>query len=202
MPTTRSTKTSDRPPRPDGGLIRARRDTTIRAEVTMTKGKRGTWFLAGWVCGALSILALFAAVPGVFLTMMLLDTTTPSQDAYEFALQSDLQTVRSQIELYRVQHLERLPGVRTDGTFDGDLFLAQMTERTDIHGNAGGTDADLSRSAYGPYLQRFPRNDFADWAVSRRVSGGKGPCPGDGTSGWYLNTETGAFSPNDPDHKD
>jgi general secretion pathway protein G len=121
------------------------------------------------------------------------DLTTSSNDARESALSSDLQTVRSQLELYKVQHLDHYPDeVNAGGGWDMDTanFVARLTGTTDMHGNITGND-------FGPYLLKFPENSFNK---SSAVRFGDGSDLGTGSEGWYFNTKTGKFSPNDPAH--
>jgi len=122
--------------------------------------------------------------------------TSGGNDAREAALKSDLQTIRSQIELYRIQHHDRHPGLDENGKLDMSNFTRRLTSKTDPSG------ALNSNGQMGPYLQRFPKNPF--W-------GGNGPdqVTWDGaksgtsvTGGWYFNTTTGKFHANDPDHRD
>ena len=108
---------------------------------------------------------------------------------------SDLQTIRSQLELYKVQHFEKYPHLDENGNVDTINFVARLLQRTDEDGrmNAAG--------AFGPYLQQFPCNGCAR-SRQREVKFGIGPPPGDGTSGWYFDLGRGSFHANDPDHKD
>ncbi|NLF31642.1 MAG: hypothetical protein GX591_12235 [Planctomycetes bacterium] len=120
-----------------------------------------------------------------------------SDEAREAVLKSDLQLVRSQIELYRAQHVDLPPGRQADGSIDAADFERDLLGPTDRDGRAvarGGR-------ALGPYLQRMPVNPFVDASVCRTVKVGPLPCPGDGTSGWYYETGTGRFSANDAAHK-
>lgn len=123
-------------------------------------------------------------------------------EAKEAALMSDLQTLRSQIELYRVQHRDRCPGLDGRGQFDGRRFVQQMTRRTDVAGKVRPAEGEGRDWPYGPYLRRMPCNPFVGGAAASEVVGGRGPVPGDGTSGWYFETPTKKLSPNDPGHKD
>jgi len=125
------------------------------------------------------------------------EITSAGADAKHSALLSDLQTVRSQIELYKVQH-DMCPGrVRNaDGTFtdsSGETFVAQLTSPTDVNGNVS------PEGGYGPYLQNFPENPFTKGNAGA-VAIGEGPAPGDGSTGWYWDTRSLSFSPNDPEH--
>jgi len=115
-------------------------------------------------------------------------------------LHSDLQTLRSQVELYKVQHLDEYPGVR-DGRFDPRLFEAQLLGRTNAQGavQREGREGDFP---YGPYLRTMPANPFVPENVATQLRGGEGPCPGDRTSGWWVDSNTGRLDANDPEHRD
>lgn len=65
-------------------------------------------------------------------------------------LQSSLQTMRSQISLYKIQHNDAAPAV---GTFE-----AQMTTYTDVDG--GTATAKDATHIFGPYLRSIPLNPF------------------------------------------
>ncbi|MCJ7730320.1 MAG: prepilin-type N-terminal cleavage/methylation domain-containing protein [Sedimentisphaerales bacterium] len=78
---------------------------------------------------------------GILAAIVIPQFTDASTQARLSSLKSNLQTMRSQIELYKVQHSDTPPS--PVGSFD-----AQMT--------AVGTDG------YGPYLQQVPTNPFND----------------------------------------
>src|SRR6266699_3339857 len=63
---------------------------------------------------------------GILAAIEIPQFTNASQDARESALLSQLQTLRSQIELYKLQHFDKLP----------DLFTIwnPMTTKTDANG--------------------------------------------------------------------
>jgi len=132
---------------------------------------------------------------GILAAIVIPQFTEASNDARESALASDLQMVRSQLELYKVQHLEKYPHLDESDAEDTANFVNRLTGRTDQDGkiNANG--------AFGPYMHDFPSNPFVS-ANANAVSFGDAACPGDGTTGWYFNKTSGRFSPNDADHKD
>ncbi len=127
----------------------------------------------------------------------------PTCDAAESALASDLQTFRSQLELYKVQHNDNYPGLKSDGSFDGDLFVRQMVSKTNTAGQVMPADGNSEDYPYGPYLCDIPKNPFVQGWTSHQVTGGPADCPGDGKSGWYFKTINGGerFYANDPQHK-
>jgi general secretion pathway protein G len=130
---------------------------------------------------------------GILAAIVIPQFTEASNDARYSALQNDLQTVRSQLELYKVQHQDNYP---TDAGIAGtkDVML-QLTSKTDMFGNimpaTGGTAA-----AYplGPYLQKFPLNQFDNLNT---VTSGSSAVAGDNSTGWYWDTNQKRFSPND-----
>jgi general secretion pathway protein G len=118
---------------------------------------------------------------GILAAIVIPQFTEASTQARESSLRSNLQTVRSQIELYKVQHNDSLPGAGTA------TFEQAMTGKTDVYG-AISTDPN----AYGPYLQQLPSNPFN----SKSAIGTNGTA-GNGTYGWMFNTTTGAFQADD-----
>ena len=123
---------------------------------------------------------------GILAAIVVPQFTDASNEARMSSLTSDLQTVRGQLELYKVQHLDTYPAAAT--------LVTQMTSMTDAGGTVG---SDPNVHIYGPYLQKFPSNPFVPGANTATVNTGTASVPGDGTSGWYFETDLGKFSPND-----
>ncbi len=117
---------------------------------------------------------------GILAAIVIPQFSDASTQARESTCRSILQTVRSQIQLYKVQHNEALPGADS-----GTTFVEAMTETTDIDGTTSGDE-------YGPYLDRMSANPYDD---DPNVTEGTAT-PGSGT-GWYFNTSSGAFNAND-----
>ena len=137
---------------------------------------------------------------GILAAIVIPQFTEASNEARDSAVRSDLQTIRSQVELYKIQHLDQYPG-ETDSNnttievTDSNAFKDDLTAMTN---EAGGT----SSPTLGPYLGSFPKNPFiTDAALKDLVTFGTVDCPGNNLSGWYLNTTTGRFSANDDAHE-
>src|SRR6266542_4469732 len=79
---------------------------------------------------------------GILAAIVIPQFTNASQDARKNSLSSQLQTIRSQIELYKLQHQDKLPDVRTAGT-----GWTVLTQKTDVYGAVSAT------GSFGPYLQ-------------------------------------------------
>jgi len=123
---------------------------------------------------------IVVVILGILAAVVIPQFTEASSEARESSLCTDLQTMRSQIELYKVQHNDDLP---TDASVG---FIAAMTGQTDIAGDAG-TD-------YGPYIQKIPTNQFND--LNTIDVSGTGAI-GDDSHGWDFNPTTGAFHADD-----
>jgi general secretion pathway protein G len=78
---------------------------------------------------------------GILAAIVIPQFTNASQNARESSLQSTLQTLRSQIQLYKLQHGDALPDLVTDWT--------PLTES-----ETWGTPAQ----SFGPYMQAIPVN--------------------------------------------
>jgi len=98
---------------------------------------------------------------------------------------SDLQVIRAQIGLYKIQHNDNLPGTTGVG------FADAMTHKTDEDGvlDAAGR--------YGPYVPKIPTNPFND-RDTIEVDG----VVGGGTHAWHYSTTTGEFGADTDDHID
>ncbi len=128
---------------------------------------------------------------GILAAIVIPQFSSASSDARESALASDLQTLRSQLELYNIQHLDQYPHVQSvDGgvnwVADTGNFSARMTGTTDVYGQVAGTD-------FGPYMQVFPTNAFNDKSTVRV----DGAAAGAGTDGWHFSSTTFRMSPDD-----
>jgi type II secretory pathway pseudopilin PulG len=124
---------------------------------------------------------IVVVILGILAAIVIPQFTEASTEAKTSSLCSDLQTMRSQIELYKVHHNDNLPGVVGNAT-----FIQAMTGYTNINGDV---QAAPGAGVYGPYMQKIPTNQFNDFDTIRDVA----PAPGAGTHGWHFDTSTGAF---------
>ncbi len=126
---------------------------------------------------------IVVVILGILAAIVVPQFTEASGEAKNSRLMQDLQSVRSQIELYKIQHNGALPGAAT-----GVTFTQAMTGYT-VQGGTAGTAGAVG--TYGPYLQKIPSNPYTD-ANETAVETGTGT-PGGGNNAWYFNTTTGAF---------
>ena len=134
---------------------------------------------------------IVVVILGILAAIVIPQFTEASTEARTNSLCSDLQTMRSQIELYKIQHNDDFPGA-------GDAnFVDSMTIYTDIDGAAATTQAP-GAGVYGPYIQQMPTNPFTDLSDITEEAGSTNL--GGGTTGWHFNTTTGQFHADDTAH--
>ncbi len=127
---------------------------------------------------------IVVVILGILAAIVIPQFTEASTEAKTSSLCTDLQTMRSQIELYKVQHNDDLPGAGTAS------FEDAMIGQTDIYGAVW-----VSGPAYGPYVQKIPTNQFNDDDTISEAA--TTPAAADDSTGWFFNTTTGEFRAND-----
>ena len=138
---------------------------------------------------------IVVVILGILAAIVIPQFTEASSEAKLASLKCDLQTLRSQIELYKIQHNDIPPKLAS--------FENQMTGYTDVD---GVVQAAAGPNIYGPYIQQIPMNQFND-DDSVKTDG----TIGNDTGGWEYVESTGAINADDsydadgdqvPDHKD
>ncbi len=131
---------------------------------------------------------IVVVILGILAAIVIPQFTQASTEARNSSLASNLQTMRSQIELYKIQHLDALPGSNGAGL----SFIDSLTLQSDING-AAGTD-------FGPYLQKIPVNPFATGtdpttATAFTITAAAGTVGA--ANHWHFNTATSTLHAND-----
>lgn len=118
-------------------------------------------------------------VLGILAAVVIPQYTDASTDAKTSSLRTNLATIRTQLQLYKLQHNDTWPLLTT--------FTNQMT----LSSKADGTTAAIGTSGYtyGPYLLTIPNNPFTS---TNTVSAGAAD-----SSAWYYDQATGVFRAND-----
>jgi general secretion pathway protein G len=112
---------------------------------------------------------IVVVILGILAAIVIPQFTQASTEAKTNSLCSDLQTLRSQIELYKVQHNDVPPGNTVDSgtgvvTAAVASFANQMMYCSDAYGAMNGTPSKVRDATYnlGPYLERIPPNPFSN----------------------------------------
>jgi general secretion pathway protein G len=113
---------------------------------------------------------------GILAAIVIPQFTNASQNARESSLQSTLQTLRSQIQLFKLQHGDTLPDLVTDWT--------PLT---------GSTSYGNPTQNYGPYMQAAPVNPMNGNAtvINATVSTTSATAPTVAVSGFVYDYNSG-----------
>jgi general secretion pathway protein G len=119
---------------------------------------------------------------GILAAIVIPQFTNASQDARKSNLASQCQTLKSQIELYKLQHLDKAPDITAN--WDAFLFCsdANGTKSTDANPVLPSTTFP-----FGPYMQANPTNPLT---ASSAVAALGSP---DATHGWTYQLTTGVI---------
>jgi len=134
---------------------------------------------------------IVVVILGLIAAVVIPQFTEASRDAKISTLAAGLQTMRSQLELYKIHHKDILPGQMVLG---GDITPANFITALTTEGADG----------YGPYIKKIPSNPFvrpgvADDSITF-VNDATVSCPGDDSSAWWINAATGEFHANTLGH--
>jgi len=140
---------------------------------------------------------IVVVILGILAAIVIPQFTSASTEAKESALKSDLQAVRSQIELYKIHHNDELPG--DPGNSSGGVdFVTAMTSKTNQLGvvdTSGGTDPTFK---FGAYMRSIPVNPFND--LSNVSAGAAKLTTGTTDTAWHFvisGVDAGLFQPAD-----
>ena len=135
------------------------------------------------------VVVIMAVIAGVILPRF----TDTTNDAKQSTLKSTLHTVRSQAEMYRMNHLGKYPAIQNND-------LPQLVHATNANGEIGPSGPTYP---YGPYIvQQIPVNPFDDSSkVSQVATPGAKPSGAVGNlGGWQYDDTTGDFWPNNGEY--
>lgn len=125
---------------------------------------------------------IVVVILGILAATVLPQFSGSNDQAKEAVLKQNLQSLRTQVEVYRYNHNDAYP------TAD---IVNQLTSKTLINGtvDAGG--------AYGPYfLNGMPANPYNTLSTVT-VAAGAAAADADGTVGWVYDTNTHSLYPGD-----
>ncbi len=120
-----------------------------------------------------------------------------TRDVRESELKLDLQTLRTQIELYKLQHANTYPA--------GTNNLEQLTKATDAAGNVSPTGLPDAEHPLGPYIQggALPVQPFSGRNTVSLDSSPAGSPPtatSADTGGWIYRAATGEVFADHPQY--
>ena len=117
-------------------------------------------------------LLIVVVILGIIATIVIPQFSVATTDAKLATLQTNLWTMRTQLQLYKFQHNDL-------GPTEADI-VAQLTGETDATGSILGT-------GFGPYLLAIPRNPFNSLDTIEAATAGT---MGNDTHGWFYDETT------------
>jgi general secretion pathway protein G len=113
--------------------------------------------------------------------------STSVNDSKVSAMQTSLQSMRTQIQLYSLQHNGSYPALTSSS-------IPQLLSNTDVNGNIGAAGTTY---LYGPYVQgQIPVNPV-DGNSTVTATAVFPPTAATSAGGWLYDATTGQIAPND-----
>ena len=138
---------------------------------------------------------------GILAAIVIPQFTNASKEAKHSSLVTQVQSMRSQIALFKLQHNDYLPGqlalVGSGGTFSQTDFWNQLTLFTDVTGATNATKT--AQYDKGPYMQSIPKNPLCPTQaaaddVEEAVMAAGVPSPATAVVGFIYDYGAGAGS--------
>jgi general secretion pathway protein G len=111
---------------------------------------------------------------GILAAIVIPQFTNASSDARKNSVQSTLQTLRGQLELFKIQHGDTPPGAT--------MLATVMQGKT----NAADTNTTVATGTLGPYVQAFPTNPVNGASTVVNAAGT--------TAGWVYTVTGGQYT--------
>jgi prepilin-type N-terminal cleavage/methylation domain-containing protein len=118
--------------------------------------------------------------------------------AKEAAAKDNLKVIRTQIEVYKMQHNGVPPGYISGSGAPSALLALQFTATTTDDGAVSTSTIPAGAYVNGPYIKKIPENPFNKLSTINYVTDGTAfSTAADGTSsGWLYKKETAEFKIN------
>lgn len=127
---------------------------------------------------------IVVVILGILAAIVIPQFSSASESAKASSLLTQLQTIRSQIELYQVQHQGNYPAIVTDADWD---MLTGITDSAQTQYATKAAAVTANATPLGPYLQKVPANPFS----STTAVGQTAAAAAAATAGWEYDEASG-----------
>jgi prepilin-type N-terminal cleavage/methylation domain-containing protein len=143
-------------------------------------------------------LIIVVTILGILAAIVLPGFQNHVANAKESAVKSNLTTIRSEIELYELQHNGVPPGYVDGAEASAETLVLQLTATSTSTGAVSASRIPVDPYLFGPYLREIPENPYNGLSTITYVAAGTDfSAAADGTSsGWLYKRETGEFRVN------
>jgi general secretion pathway protein G len=146
-------------------------------------------------------LMIVVSILGILAAIVLPHFQNHQRQARESAAKENLRIIRTQIELYKIQHNGLAPGYYHMGnsvtTVPSATLVLQLTGISNANGIALSSKTPTESHPYGPYLDRIPANPLNGQNGIKMVTV-MTPDTTAGTIGWLYNPEKAEIRLNTP----
>ena len=141
---------------------------------------------------------LVVTILGILAAIVLPGFQNHTANAKESAVKSNLTTIRSQLEVYKLQHDGLPPGYVNGAEAPLTTLLLQLTATSTVTGAVSTSTVPVDPYLHGPYLRKIPENPYNGLSTIAYVDiGTEFSAAADGTSsGWLYKKETSEFRVN------
>ena len=115
--------------------------------------------------------------------------------AKESASKTNLMTIRTQIELYKLHHNGVPPGYVDGAVITIGMLPIQLVGTTTVTGAVSPSTVPTDPYLYGPYLRKIPKNSFNNLSTIAYAADFSAEVDGI-SSGWLYIKETGEIAMN------
>lgn len=103
---------------------------------------------------------IVVAILGILAAVVLPTVKGQTAKAHNAAAKEILHTLRRQIEYYKFEHKDLVPGYRGASTVAKEMIVFQFTNCTKVDGTVSLFVTKTGDYVYGPYLPKMPKNPF------------------------------------------
>jgi general secretion pathway protein G len=141
---------------------------------------------------------LVVTILGILGAVVLPGFQNHAAKAKESAVKSNLTTIRSQLEIYKLQHSGVPPGYKDGAEASIQTLMLQLTATSSVTGAVSESKMPVDPFLYGPYLKKIPENLYNGLSTIAYVNAETDfSAAADGTSsGWLYKRETSGFHVN------
>lgn len=139
---------------------------------------------------------IVVVILGILAAIAVPKFSNASQIARESSLKEDLRLLRTQVSVYKTNHLDVTPGYPAgdvNQTPSAQSFSDQLTLFTDAHGNTSSSQSGAFK--YGVYVSQIPANPLNNLATVKTLAP-TDTFTADGTTGWLYQPSTGLVQAN------
>lgn len=148
-------------------------------------------------------LIIVVAILGIMAAVVIPTFQGHVSQARASASKDSLRTLRSQIELYTMEHNGIPPGYANGGAVGTEILELQFTATTTVDGAVSPATVPAGVYQYGPYVKKLPDNPYNSLSdIAYVAEATPFSTAADDSTGWLYKKETGEIRLNSTGNDD